>query len=102
MSYPISKARRSGASPTATHQSLTFTQHLPPVCSVPPGYFECDKRVKVGRPKDVEELKALVGMYPKVKGVGVGHSWWKESFCAGSDANALNIVTTELQATLDL
>jgi hypothetical protein len=34
--------------------------------------------------------------YERVKAVGVGHSWWAEQFCAGGDASAINIVTTEL------
>ena len=38
---------------------------------------------------------ALQG-YDKVKAVGVGHSWWKEQFCAGAGSKAINIVTTEL------
>ena len=29
-------------------------------------------------------------------------SWWREQFCAGSDASAINVVTTELRDTLDL
>jgi hypothetical protein len=40
-------------------------------------------------------------MYPRVKASGVGHSWWKEQFCAGSNGSALNIVTTEQKAVLD-
>ena len=29
-------------------------------------------------------------------------SWWREQFCAGADASAINVVTTELHDTLDL
>ena len=29
-------------------------------------------------------------------------SWWREQFCAGADASAINVVTTELRDTLDL
>jgi hypothetical protein len=32
--------------------------------------------------------------------VGVGHSWWKEQFCAGDNSSAINIVMTELEDTL--
>lgn len=38
----------------------------------------------------------VLQMYDHVKAVGVGHSWWKEQFCAGSDSKSINIVTTEL------
>lgn len=34
--------------------------------------------------------------YDRVKAVGVGHSWWKEQFCAGKGTDSINIVTTEL------
>ena len=30
------------------------------------------------------------------------YSWWREQFCAGADARAINVVTTELRDTLDL
>ncbi|EFN59179.1 hypothetical protein CHLNCDRAFT_138071 [Chlorella variabilis] len=65
------------------------------------GFFECADVVKVGRPSTVEELQAMVAMFPQVKASGVGHSWWREQFCAGNDSRAVNIVTTEQQAVLD-
>ena len=40
-------------------------------------------------------------MYPKVKAVGNGHSWWREQFCAGNDSQSLDLVMTELKGTLD-
>jgi hypothetical protein len=40
-------------------------------------------------------------MYPRVKASGMGHSWWKEQFCSGNSSQAVNIVTTEMQAVLD-
>ena len=55
--------------------------------------------MKIGRPTSTEELLALVQGFPRVKGVGVGHSWWQQSFCAGSDPSAIQIVLTELPAT---
>eukprot|EP00887_Chlorella_sp_A99_P005590 scaffold1.g5590.t1 len=70
----------------------------------------CDKAVKVGRPQSLEDLKArrtgggwhaLVTMFPRVKAVGGGDSWWKEQFCAGNDSNSINIVMTELTPTLN-
>jgi hypothetical protein len=56
--------------------------------------------VAIGRPKDRAELAALVAAYPRVKAVGVGHSWWREQFCAGDDGSAINVVVTELEDTL--
>jgi hypothetical protein len=38
----------------------------------------------------------LLQAFDNVKAVGVGHSWWKEQFCAGQDDSSTNIVTTEL------
>lgn len=34
--------------------------------------------------------------FDRVKAVGVGHSWWKEQFCAGDSDKSINIVLTEL------
>ena len=41
-------------------------------------------------------------MFPRVKASGVGHSWWREQFCAGNGSDALNIAMTELKPTLEL
>ena len=41
-------------------------------------------------------------MFPHVKGVGVGASWWQEQFCAGNDSSAIDIVMTELTPTLNM
>ena len=62
----------------------------------------CADAVKVGRPKTLDEARTLVATFPKVKAVGVGHSWWKEQFCAGEDSNAVNVVMTELSEVLDV
>eukprot|EP01023_Acetabularia_acetabulum_P039969 TRINITY_DN38623_c0_g1_i1.p1 TRINITY_DN38623_c0_g1~~TRINITY_DN38623_c0_g1_i1.p1 ORF type:complete len:373 (-),score=54.85 TRINITY_DN38623_c0_g1_i1:47-1165(-) len=61
------------------------------------GYHECSDDVLIGRPKNMQQLKEMVKGYDKVKGVGVGHSWWKESFCSGNDTNSINIVMTEFE-----
>ena len=66
------------------------------------GYFECDKSVKIGRPSTVAEAQSLVTMFPSVKAVGNGHSWWKESFCAGNNSQSIDIVMTEFKPVLDL
>eukprot|EP00884_Botryococcus_braunii_P005943 jgi/Botrbrau1/1534/Bobra.0107s0022.1 len=40
--------------------------------------------------------------FEKVKGVGVGHSWWQQQFCAGTNDTAIQIVTTEIAEVLDM
>ena len=57
--------------------------------------------MKVGRPKTLEEAQAMVTNFDRVKGVGVGHSWWKEQFCSGEDDKSINLVMTELESTLN-
>ncbi|WIA21698.1 hypothetical protein OEZ85_000865 [Tetradesmus obliquus] len=64
------------------------------------GHFKCEPSVIVGRPSDRQQLANLVKAYPKVKAVGVGHSWWRQNFCSGVNSSAINIVTTELAETL--
>jgi hypothetical protein len=47
----------------------------------------------------VEQLLALVKAFARVKGVGVGHSWNKDFFCAGNTSDAIDIVLTEFTST---
>jgi hypothetical protein len=60
----------------------------------------CSAAVKIGRPRNWAQLAELVKSFDRVKAVGMGHSWWAEQFCAGGDARSINIVMTELTATL--
>ena len=64
------------------------------------GYFACDESVVVGKPQSILELQAQVKQFDRVKAVGVGHSWWQQQFCSGSDASAVNIALTQLNDTL--
>ncbi len=64
------------------------------------GNEKCAPSVAVGRPRDWGQLASLVRTYPKVKAVGVGHSWWAQQFCAGTNESAINVVTTEFDAVL--
>ncbi len=41
------------------------------------GFFECDNRVKIGRPRSIAELQALLPLFRKAKAVGVGGSFNK-------------------------
>lgn len=63
------------------------------------GYFACNNTVQVGRPTTKEELLSLIKAFPLVRGVGVGHSWFEQLFCAGSTADSIDIVLTEISAT---
>ncbi len=63
------------------------------------GYYACNKSVQVGRPESKEQLLALIKNFERVKGVGVGHSWSQGFFCAGDDADSIDIVLTELPST---
>jgi len=60
------------------------------------GRHECDDRAWVGRPTTIAEMQGMVAMAEKVKGMGVGHSWFKELFCPANNASGIGIVTTEL------
>ncbi len=67
--------------------------------SVCTGYYACNSSVQVGRPKSTDELLSLIKAFPLVRGVGVGHSWFQELFCAGNTAEAIDIVLTEITDT---
>lgn len=56
--------------------------------------------MKIGRPNSISDAQSLITMYDKVKAVGVGHSWWKDQFCAGSNSSSLNLVMTEMSPTV--
>ncbi|QDZ18639.1 putative D-arabinono-1,4-lactone oxidase [Chloropicon primus] len=60
------------------------------------GRHECDDRVWIGRPTSVAEMQQMVAMADKAKGLGVGHSWYRELFCPANNASGIGIVTTEL------
>lgn len=66
------------------------------------GYFRCQPSVIMGRPSTRSEMINLIKDFDKVKGVGVGHSWWQQQFCAGANDTAIQIVTTEFTEVLDM
>lgn len=72
-----------------SNRPKAFTQEFMGVCF----------QVAIGRPKTVDQMQKLVSEYDHVQAVGVGHSWWKEQFCAGDDRQSINIVTTEMEDT---
>ena len=63
------------------------------------GKHECANERLVGRPRTEAEMADMVRRATKVKGLGVGHSWFKESFCPAegpSGEQGIGIVTTEM------
>ena len=42
-------------------------------------FLDCDNGVKIGRPKTIAELQAMVTMFPKAKASGMGASFNKVS-----------------------
>lgn len=70
--------------PGASHSSCG----LPAELANFQGYYECADAVKLGRPTSVEDVQALVAMFPRVKAVGVGHSWMKVGACVAGGGSA--------------
>ncbi|CAK0779632.1 hypothetical protein CVIRNUC_004824 [Coccomyxa viridis] len=66
------------------------------------GWFRCDESVRIARPRSNDELLQLIKESTKVKGAGVGHSWWTEQACSGNSTEALQIVLTEYPEVLAL
>ncbi|GMH44322.1 hypothetical protein BSKO_12256 [Bryopsis sp. KO-2023] len=90
---PRGSSQRCRMDPDASHSHCGLPNEL----SNFQGHYECDNDVKVGKPEDISQLRKIVRKFDKVNAVGVGHSWWKEQFCSGSDENSVNIVMTELK-----
>lgn len=66
----------------------------------PQGHHKCDPSLLVGRPRSHAELSSLVRALPRARAAGVGHSWWAGQMCAGANASAATIVTTEFEDVL--
>jgi len=45
----------------------------------------------------VGDVQVIVANTNHVKGVGVGHSWWSEQFCAGNSREAVDVLLTSIQ-----
>ena len=61
------------------------------------GQWRCPSAVRMGRPRTVADVQAIVASAPRVRGVGVGHSWWSEQMCAGDTAEAVDVLLTEIE-----
>ncbi|GAQ87052.1 hypothetical protein KFL_003280060 [Klebsormidium nitens] len=60
------------------------------------GLYECPNECSMGRPKTLEDVKALVRDHSSVKAVGAGLSWNAEQFCPEALPNSIGIAMTEL------
>lgn len=101
---PARVRRVRGAATLRRRRPIALSAHPPPphthttlLCL---GFFRCDPNVRVGRPKTLAEITNLISSFPKVKAVGVGHSWWQEQFCAGTNDNAIDVVLTDIPSVL--
>ena len=56
------------------------------------GKHACHADVLMGTPSTVAEVSEIVSVFPKVRAVGVGHSWHRELFCAGTNAESVNVL----------
>lgn len=53
------------------------------------GLWGCSDRVKIAHPKTVADVQHIVQDFYRVQGVGSGHSWNTDFFCAGVDNSAI-------------
>ena len=60
------------------------------------GQWRCPSAVRMGRPRTIADVQAIVAAAPRLRGVGVGHSWWSEQMCAGDTAEAVDVLLTEI------
>ena len=49
-------------------------------------------------PETVADVARVVAAFPKVRAVGVGHSWNKRLFCAGDGRDAADVVVSKVRA----
>ena len=62
------------------------------------GKHACAREVMMARPRTVAEVREVVAAFPRARAVGVGHSWHPEVFCAGDDASAVNVLTSDVRS----
>jgi FAD/FMN-containing dehydrogenase len=66
------------------------------------GKWACNDAVLMGKPKTVADLQVIVANAKLVKGVGAGHSWNQQEFCAGDTSNAVSPVMTSMDALIQV
>ena len=54
------------------------------------GLYSCPVGASIARVSSVSQVQKVVKNAKKVKAIGVGHSWWRENFCASSASLSSN------------
>ena len=54
------------------------------------GLYSCPVGAPIARVSSVSQVQKVVKNAKKVKAIGVGHSWWRENFCASSSSLSSN------------
>ena len=54
------------------------------------GLYSCPAGASIARVSSVSQVQKVVKNAKKVKAIGVGHSWWRENFCASSSSLSSN------------
>ena len=77
---------------------IFFFQDLTSVLAVAPfdlsnfqGLYSCKRGASIARASTISAIQTAVKAARKVKAVGVGHSWWKENFCASSESSESSV-----------
>ena len=52
------------------------------------GLYACPAGASIARASTISAIQTAVKAARKVKAVGVGHSWWRENFCASSSESS--------------
>ena len=55
------------------------------------GLYACKTGASIARASTISAIQTAVKAARKVKAVGVGHSWWKENFCASSESSESSV-----------
>ena len=62
------------------------------------GKHACGAKLRMSAPETVADVARVVAAFPKVRAVGVGHSWNTQLFCAGDASDAADVVVSKVRA----
>ena len=62
------------------------------------GKHACGAGVRMSTPETVADVARVVAAFPKVRAVGVGHSWNAPLFCAGSGRGAVDVALAKVRS----
>ena len=75
-------------------QTIAFLSFFDAVRAVAPrdlsnfqGLYSCPTASSIARVSSVSQVREVVRDATKVKAVGLGHSWWRDNFCASKEPN---------------